>query len=443
MFQTIIEWFKNLSEGWQIAIFGAGVTFIGGLFALFKWLFSKKDSPAPTRKTIHQKGKEHTAANIDGDKNIIAGGNIHIGVGTEELNAALKALNKALEMVGTDQSNKLASELKKLSDEKLNTLTELIQDKHNEEQKFQLEKEFQLYGELWKALDDVRSSIIITPTLDRIPKGKSLYDVYKDRCDIAIDAFNKAKDLFEKNRPFYHDDVSKITKEFLGRCRGYIFKVQRVLSSEKFDDRLHDEADELREIIPKAIDEIEKAIKVRIGLLPKSKIDDGAPIGQGLGSIVEITNGSIIYKSNTLNFEPLIGLKMSIIGGYVKRNNFGKLEAYIQTDIPFQSLQRLNEKLGLDSMRLISESDTISEDADNPVVFTSSSTHILPQGEMVLDLSTWQEVPLPMNYHVQTQTTASGHLKGKVFQGKFEAILTYHEIDLQVGLNGDFQVHLA
>ena len=134
---------------------------------------------------------------------------------------------------------------------------------------------------------------------------------------------------------------------------------------------------------------------------------------------------------------------MSIIGGYVKRNNVGKLEAYIQTDIPFQSLQRLNEKLGLDSMRLISESDTISEDADNPVVFTSSSTHILPQGEMVLNLSTWQEAPLPMTYHVQTQTTVLGHLKGKVFQGKFEAILTYQEINSQIGLKGDFQADLA
>lgn len=411
----MIEWFKNLSNADKIACVSIAVTIIlaaiGGVFVLFKWLFRKKTNVA--------------------------------GIDTEVLNAALKALNKVLEMVDTDQSNKLASELKKFSDEKLNTPTKLIQENHTKGQKPQLEKEFQFYGELWKALVDVGSSIIITPTLDRMPKEKSPYDVYKDRCDIAIDAFNKAKNLFEKNRPFYHDDVSKITKEFLGRCRGYIFKVQRMINSGKFDDRLHDEADELCEIIPKAIDEIEKAIKVGMGLLPMSEIDDGVPIGLGLGSIAEITNGSIIYKSNTLNLKPLIDLKMSIIGGYVKRNDFGKLEAYIQTDIPFQSLQRLNEKLGLDSMRLLSENNTISEDINNPVVFTSSTSHILPQGEMALNLSTWQEEPFPVNMHVQAQTTASGHLKGKVFQGKFEAILTYHEINSQVGLNGDFQVHLA
>lgn len=440
----MIEWFKNLSEGWQIAIFTAGVTvgfaIIGGLF---KWLFSKKKESPTQQKTVKQKGNRPTAIITDGNKGNVAGRDIHTGADPEELKIALKALNKALEMVDTDQSNKLVSELKKLIVEKPNASNELVYDKYKNVQNLQLEKEIQLYGELWKSLVDVRLSIIITPSLDIMPKGKLPYDVYKDRCDIAIGDFNKAKNLFENNRPFYHDDVSKITKEFLVLCRGYIYKVKRVLSSEKFDDKLHDEADELLEIIPKAIDEIEKAIKVRIGLLPKYKSNNDVPIGLGLGSIVEITHGSIIYQSNTLNFKPLIGLNMSIVGGYIKRNDFGKLEAYIQTNIPFQPLQNLNEKLGLDSMRMLSESDTISVDTYNPIVFTSSTSHILPQGEMVLNLSKWQEEPFPMNMHVQAQTTASGHLKGKVFQGKFEAILTYHEINLQIGLNGDFQVHLA
>ncbi len=446
----MVEWFKNLSEGWQTAIFGAGVAValavIGGLFALFKWLVGKKDGPPPQQKTIHQKGSGNKATVIDvsGNTANIAGRDIHTGINKDVLNSALKALNTALSMVDTDQSKNLVSELKNISDEKLSTPIELVQGKHNNQQKLQLvEKEFQLYGELWKALVDVRSSIIITPTLDRMPEGKSPYDVYKDRYDVAVDAFNKAKNLFENNRPFYHDDVSKITIDILSQCRGYISCVAQMLRSGSFDDELHDKADELLEIIPKAIDEIEKAIKRRIGLLPKSEIDNGVPISPGLRFIEEITNGSITYQSNTLNFKPLIGLKMSIIGGYIKRNAFGKLEAYIQTDIPFQPLQRLNEQLGLDSIRLFSGSDIISVDTDNPTVFTSSTSHILPKGEMVLNLSTWQEVPFLMNIHVQTQTTASGHLKGKVFQGKFEAILTYHEIDLQVGLNGDFQVHLA
>jgi len=45
----MVESFKNLSEGWQTAIFGAGAALalavIGGLFALFKWLVRKKKDP--------------------------------------------------------------------------------------------------------------------------------------------------------------------------------------------------------------------------------------------------------------------------------------------------------------------------------------------------------------------------------------------------------------
>ncbi len=86
---------------------------------------------------------------------------------------------------------------------------------------------------------------------------------------------------------------------------------------------------------------------------PPQEIDTGRPIGPGLRSIVRITNGSITYHSNTLQLPPLIGLSMSITSGSVERNDSGNLEAYIETEVPFQSLQTLNEKLGLHSLRLL------------------------------------------------------------------------------------------
>lgn len=138
--------------------------------------------------------------------------------------------------------------------------------------KLQFEKEFQLYGELWKALVDVRSTATITPTVDIMPRDQSCYDVYKGRFENAADAFNKANDLFKYHSPFYHDDVSKITEDLLGQCRKHIRKVARVLSSGKFDDKLFDSADELFEKMTEAINEIEKAIKRRIGLLQEAEI---------------------------------------------------------------------------------------------------------------------------------------------------------------------------
>ena len=289
----MIEWFENLSDTNKIAIVvPVGIAVLAGLFRLLK-LLSRKES--------------------------------HTGIDTEVVKDVLKVFYKILEMIGTDQSKKFASELKDVPDEKLNAPIELLQDQNNNGQKLHLEEEFQLYGKLWKALVDVKSSIIITPTLDRKQKSQSFYDLYNDRYKTAVDAFNEANQLLEYHRPFFHDDVCTITDEFLGQCRGYIRSVARMLKSENFDEGLHDKADELLEIIPKAIDEIEKAIKMRIGLLPEPKNEIDVPIGLEIGSIVQIIKGAITFQSNTSNIKPFIGLKFSITEGYLKRNDFGKL----------------------------------------------------------------------------------------------------------------------
>lgn len=156
-------------------------------------------------------------------------------------------------------------------DKQIESLRSRLQKK-NTVHKIQFEKEFQLYGELWKALVDVRSESVITPSLDIIPAGKSLHDVYKERFESAADTFNKANDLFKYHRPFYHDDVGKITEELLAQCRGYIKSVGRMLSSEKDNPTLSDKADELHEIMTEAINKIEEAIKRRIGLLQNAEI---------------------------------------------------------------------------------------------------------------------------------------------------------------------------
>ena len=176
---------------------------------------------------------------------------------------------------------------------------------------------------------------------------------------------------------------------------------------------------------------------------PRQEIDHGPPIGPGLRSIVRVTNGSIIFHKNTLGLQPLTGLTLAITEGSLERNEDGRLEAYIETMVPFQSLQRLNEKLGLHSLRLKGNDSSLSVDPANPTEFTSITGHILPQGEMVLDLTTWKELLLPMNIRVETHTSAAGYLEGHVLQGDFHALLIYQEIGLQVGLEGSFRVHLS
>jgi hypothetical protein len=176
---------------------------------------------------------------------------------------------------------------------------------------------------------------------------------------------------------------------------------------------------------------------------PACAIDNGEPIGPGLRSIVRVTNGSITFRKNTLGFQPLIGLTMAITEGSLERNKEGRLEAYIETMVPFQSLQKLNERLGLHSLRLKSDDLSLSIDPAYPSRFASTTSHILPKGETGLDLMTWQEVAFPMNMNVETQTIAAGYLEGHVFQGDFSTLLLYQEIGLKVELEGSFRVHLS
>ena len=167
--------------------------------------------------------------------------------------------------------NKKLQTQKHEHDEQLESLKSKL-GKKNTVHKLQFEKEFQLYGELWKALVDVRSTAAITPSIDIMPRDQAHYDVYKDRYASAADAFNKANDLFKYHEPFYHGDVSKITEDFLNQCRKHIRKVARVLSSGKFDDKLFDSADELFKTMTEAINKIKEAIKQRIGLLQEAEI---------------------------------------------------------------------------------------------------------------------------------------------------------------------------
>lgn len=176
---------------------------------------------------------------------------------------------------------------------------------------------------------------------------------------------------------------------------------------------------------------------------PQTVVDTGIPIGPGLRSIVRITSGSIVINNNTLQLRPLIGLTMTIIDGSVERSENGCLGAFIVTSVPFQSLQKLNEKLGLNILRLFSDDSMISTDISKQTVFSAVTNHVLPQGEKILDLMSWQEVPLPLTLHVETETTAAGVLDGKRFIGDFTALITYKEIDFKFSSQGSFSIYLG
>jgi len=64
---------------------------------------------------------------------------------------------------------------------------------------------------------------------------------------------------------------------------------------------------------------------------------------------------------------------MAVTEGSVERNPNGKLEAHIEALVPFQSLQRLNEKLSLHTIQVTSEDTTLSNDGSIQTFFSGET----------------------------------------------------------------------
>lgn len=176
---------------------------------------------------------------------------------------------------------------------------------------------------------------------------------------------------------------------------------------------------------------------------PEQKPDIGEPIGPGLRSVVRIANGKIVYKEITLGNPALEGMVIGITGQAVERNEDGHLVALLKTQSIHDEIQKYNEKLGLHMFEAISTDRVVSTNKSEPTVFIGEQHFILPAGEKLLDINTWQHKVLPINLNCQTKTTATGFLNGKQFEGEFEGEMFFVESKLTVGLKGDFLIELA
>lgn len=176
---------------------------------------------------------------------------------------------------------------------------------------------------------------------------------------------------------------------------------------------------------------------------PTYEPDYGEPLASQLRSFARLTNGQITYQRNSLNLKPFEGMVMAITDGSVERTETGRIEAYIKTQVPFQQLQDLNEKLGLHEFGLQTDDKYISTECSAPTTFLGKNEIVLLRGTKSLDLLTWQEVTLQMNLSVVTETMAVGHLDDNIFSGTFAAKLLYKEIQMSIQLEGVFKAHVS
>ena len=176
---------------------------------------------------------------------------------------------------------------------------------------------------------------------------------------------------------------------------------------------------------------------------PNYKIDIGKPLAPGLRSIGRISKGFIKYTQMDIDIPALREMIMPIKYGSVERDENNDLLAYIEVLSPFQSLQELNEKLGLDKMELRSKDSVLSMNADLPTQFESTQNIILPRGLQILDINSWKKITLPTNIHCETKTIVKGHLKGNIFSGEFQADLFYKNVNQKVNLKGKFEIFIS
>lgn len=74
--------------------------------------------------------------------------------------------------------------------------------------KFQFEKEFSIYTELWTNLIDLRNAAAsLRPIADFVERGKSEEEIRKERLEKWNTAHNVLVKIFQYNRPFYSREI--------------------------------------------------------------------------------------------------------------------------------------------------------------------------------------------------------------------------------------------
>lgn len=176
---------------------------------------------------------------------------------------------------------------------------------------------------------------------------------------------------------------------------------------------------------------------------PNITPDFGQPIGPGLRSLVRITSGKVVFHTCSPELPMLKGYTIFVVNGAVQRQVSKGLLAFLDTLSPYESLQRLNERLGLARFEIASNDSVISTDETRPTIFQSEHTVFLAQGEVIPNFLTGGNIQLPSNLTCKVKTLAEGILKDTIFSGNFQARYFYKETDLDIAMRGKFEIHVA
>lgn len=277
--------------------------------------------------------------------------------------------------------------------------------------------------------------------------------VLRGKADYILEAGGKVRWVIEAKSPDAGIDVDAIEQAFTYANHPEVRAVYFVLSNGKdFAIFQTNQGPEQYPVMEFEYEELnERLPQLRNLLGPEALLRDypsivpdlGNPLGLGLRSLVRIANGLIRYEHNSLGNPVLNELQTGITEGAVERDESGHMVAFLKTHGPSQSLQELNERLGLSSFEMISPDEQISIDREKPTIFLYDNTLILPQGEKILDMNTWSHIELSINISCHVVACAKGVLEGNKFSGRFTTEMNYIEAKMMIEMAGSFEIYLA
>lgn len=168
----------------------------------------------------------------------------------------------------------------------------------------------------------------------------------------------------------------------------------------------------------------------------------GQPVARGFRSVAQIVSGRVTIRSSSPCLPPLIGVNHSIVAGTIEHAEDGSLIAYIDLLAPYQGLQELNRRFALDRMELRCPATMLSADPSNPSVFQASRSTLIPQGELLFNIATWEYIECPTNCKAQVETKATVFLDINRLHGQWSQRLRYSPGDSCISADGDFEARV-
>lgn len=279
------------------------------------------------------------------------------------------------------------------------------------------------------------------PKRDPVLRGKADYILEaKGRVRWVIDAKapNVPIDTDAIEQIFTYANHAEVRAVYFAVCNGRTFKVFRTSDAPAHSAVLSVDGD-----VSASFEQLATILspEALIRDFPALPMDTKPPIAPGLRSIARVTNGLVQYERSNVDVPHLREMIVTFRDGALQRDESGNLVAFLNATVPFISLQKLNERLGLDRFEMTSSDSKLSTDPRVPTTFIYRNSIILPAGEEVLNVANWQMTKLPMNITVDIEAIAQGVYKEQRFSGEFRSL--YRVAGLEAEVSGSFDIHLA